>query len=232
MSMDRDEQIRSEVIKELKNEHKVSRPDAIQVLVKGGIVTLGGSVDNYIDQLEAENAAERVPGVEGVVQNIEVMLPAKSKRHDHEIAQDAVTALDLNSAIPRGRVKVVVENGWALLDGDVDWPHQKDEIESTVSKISGVRGVTSNITVKLPVDALDIKKQIERAFQVMVMYHARDIMVDVREGKVILSGTVRAWVEKVEAERVAREAPGVSAVENRLVLTPLLEGKEPVPANP
>ena len=43
---------------------------------------------------------------------------------------------------------------------------------------------------------------------------------------IILSGIVRAWVEKTDAEAAAREVPGVTEVENLLEVTPLLNGKE------
>jgi len=36
---------------------------------------------------------------------------------------------------------------------------------------------------------------------------------------VILKGTVRAWAERQEAERVAWSAPGVRRVENRIAIT-------------
>jgi osmotically-inducible protein OsmY len=36
--------------------------------------------------------------------------------------------------------------------------------------------------------------------------------------KAILKGTVRAWAEKEEAERVAWSAPGITSVENRIVV--------------
>lgn len=36
--------------------------------------------------------------------------------------------------------------------------------------------------------------------------------------KIILSGTVRSWAEKVQAQRIAWSAPGVSDVDNRIVV--------------
>jgi osmotically-inducible protein OsmY len=63
------------------------------------------------------------------------------------------------------------------------------------------------------------------------MHHAREIHVEVKDGKVVLSGVVRAWIEKAEAEEAAHEVQGVTGVENRLEVTPLLEGKEQSPQN-
>jgi osmotically-inducible protein OsmY len=42
--------------------------------------------------------------------------------------------------------------------------------------------------------------------------------VTIEGDTVILTGRVRSWVEKREAERVAWSAPGVVAVDNRIVV--------------
>jgi osmotically-inducible protein OsmY len=60
----------------------------------------------------------------------------------------------------------------------------------------------------------------------MAVHHAWDIYVEVKERKVILSGVVRAWVEKEEAGGAAHEMPDIVEVEGRLEVTPLLEDKE------
>jgi osmotically-inducible protein OsmY len=46
------------------------------------------------------------------------------------------------------------------------------------------------------------------------------ITVEVDGHKVILKGTVRSYAELRDAERAARNAPGVTQVENRLTVDP------------
>lgn len=227
--MDIDEELKMEVIRQIKADRKISNSDRIKVDVAERIVTLGGYVGHYMDQIEAVSAVECVPGVEGVVQEIEVELPEAAKRNDEEIARSACTAIEHNSTIPPNRVKVTVGDGWVTLDGELDEQHQKDEAEETVAKVLGVRGITNNIVTKCPVRPYDITLQIERNFRHLATHHARDIHVEVRDGKVILSGIVRAWIEKSEAQEAAYEVPGVEEVENQLEMSPLLEGKETPP---
>ena len=50
---------------------------------------------------------------------------------------------------------------------------------------------------------------------------ARNIQVEVQGSKVILRGTVRAYAEKKAAEETAWSAPGVSEVDNRIVVSPI-----------
>jgi osmotically-inducible protein OsmY len=115
------------------------------------------------------------------------------------------------------------------LGGDVEELHQKEEAETIASKILGVRGLTNNIEIKHNVRPSDVTRQILRTFQNMAVHHVQDIQVEINGSKVILSGIVRAWIEKAEAEQAAYDVPGITEVENRLEVTPLLEGKEKPP---
>ena len=80
---------------------------AIGVAVKGGVVTLSGDVESYHEKIEAERTTLRVAGVKGLANEIVVQLPGASQRSDADIARAAVDALEWNSSIPPGRIKVV-----------------------------------------------------------------------------------------------------------------------------
>ena len=80
--------------------------------------------------------------------------------------------------------------------------------------------MTNLITVKPRVTATDLKKKIQDALVRNAQIDADRITVEVEGNKVILKGSVRSYAEKQEAERVAWLAPGVAAVENRIVIEP------------
>ena len=138
--MKTDAALKKDVMDELKWEPKVNA-DAIGVAVKDGVVTLSGYVDSYLGKLNAEYAAQRVTGVRGVVQKIDVKLPDSSGRTDEDIARAVADALESHIAVPEKLVKVQVENGWVTLTGEVNWKFQKDAAHDAICCLMGVRGV-------------------------------------------------------------------------------------------
>lgn len=192
----------------------------IGVSVKDGVATLTGSVRSFFQKWEAGAAASRIHGVKAIANDIEVQLPGTFHRSDTDIARAAAEALAWNAALPADRVKVSVTQGWITLSGEVDWGYQKAAAESAVRRLLGVRGVVDELNVKPSPVPADIKAKIEAAFRRGAIIDAQHVRVETAGGKVTLRGNVRTWVERDEAERSAWAAPGVTSVENLIILAP------------
>jgi osmotically-inducible protein OsmY len=214
-----DSEIERDVREELKWDPDL-QPDDIAVSVKNGVVTLAGFVPSYTDRLEAEAAAKRVAGVLAVANDLEVRLPAIDQRPDPDIARDAVAALKAELPISHDKIKVIVKDGWVTLEGAVEWQYQKTTADTAVRKVKGVKGVTNVITVKPKVQPSDLQRKIMEAFKRNAEVDANRITVEANGSEVILKGTVRSWIEREEAERVAWSAPGVTRVEDQIVVSP------------
>jgi osmotically-inducible protein OsmY len=209
--------LKGEVLNELECEPSINAT-RIGVAVKDGVVTLSGEVESYHEKVEAERATLRVEGVKGIASEIEIHLPGTSHRSDADIARVALDTLQWNSSVPPGRIKVIVKKGWVTLEGDVDWGYQKTAAEDAVRRLRGVVGVSNQVAVKARPTSAGIKTRIEQALKRNAEVDANRISAEVTDSTVILRGTVRSWSEKQEAERVAWTSPGVSSVQNRLVL--------------
>jgi osmotically-inducible protein OsmY len=217
--MKSDSEIERDVRDELKWDPDLDASD-IAVSVKDGVVTLAGFTKSYTDRLEAELAAKRVAGVRAVANDIEVRLPAIDQRPDPDIARDAVSALKAELPISHDRIEVIVKDGWVTLEGAVEWQYQKTTAENAVRKVKGVKGVTNVVTVKPKVQPSELQHKIMEAFKRNAEVDANRITVEANGSEVILKGTVRSWIEREEAERVAWSAPGVTKVEDRIVVSP------------
>src|ERR1700730_730749 len=218
--MKTDSEIERDVKAELEWNPDLNSTD-IAISVKNGVVTLAGFVPRYLNKYEAEKAAKRVAGVLAVANDIEIRLPAIDERPDPEIARDAVTAIKNQLPFSYERIKAVVRNGWVTLEGDVEWQHQRLTAERAVRLLKGVKAVINDIKIKPRVEPTDIKQKIQEAFRRSADVDANQITVETRGGEVILKGKVRSWVERDEAERVAWRAPGVTNVDDRIVVRPL-----------
>jgi osmotically-inducible protein OsmY len=211
--------IRRDVEGELRWDPDIDATD-IAVTVNNGVVTLAGFVRSFMQKYQAEVDAKRVAGVVAVANDIEIRLPGVDERPDPEIARDAIQRIKSELPFAWDEIRVVVKSGWVTLEGEVEWNYQRGRAEAAVRRVRGLKGVTNSIEVKPHVAPSEIRRKIEDALRRAAEIDASRITVETVGSEVILRGTVRSWAERQEAERAAWWAPGVSKVDNRIIISP------------
>jgi len=177
-----------------------------------------GHVESYFEKSAAEKAARRVKEVRAVAEEIEVRLPFSIKHGDEDIASAAVDRLRWDSTFPDGAVKAKVEKGWVTLTGEVDWHYQQEAAVSDVRGLSGVTGVSNEITIKPRPNTSNIRDKIMVALD-RSWFDPATINVTAQGGKVTLTGKVNSWYERDEAGSTAWSAPGTTSVENDIYVS-------------
>lgn len=212
-----DEQLARDVSDELRWDPKVDS-QAITVRAAGGVVTLDGTVGSSWQRREAARAAERIRGVVGVENHLEVRLGHDDRWEDAELRGDVLLALMLDSRVPTS-VDATVKDGTVTLTGPVHWRYQRDEAEMVTENVPGVAGVQNHIVLHRPTtrpDLANVETGIRRALMRNARLDAGAIRVTTSDTTVTLSGTVHSWDEHRAALDAAWAAPAVQAVEDRL----------------
>jgi osmotically-inducible protein OsmY len=210
-----DRTLREDIMNELDFEPRVNAAH-IGVIVEKDVVTLSGHVASYAEKLAAEEAVRRVRGVRAIASEIEVRYPFDKKTADDEIAHRAIDILAWDATVPRGAVKITVQNGHVTLSGEVTWQFERKAAEDQIRKLSGVRAIINNIHVKPSIQPSDVKARIERALKRNAEVEARSIDVAVEGSTVSLNGLVHDWAERDAAEQAAWSVLGVTSVIDRL----------------
>jgi osmotically-inducible protein OsmY len=209
--------LQKEVVEAIKWEPLLSSND-IDVNVKDGIVTLGGTVDNYTQKKEAEQAVKNIAGVKAVVDDIKVDLYFSAIKSDTDIAATVVKALKENWAVPDHKIQVTVQNGWVTLDGILHWNFQRKAADNAIRYLPGVRGVIDKIKIQAEIKNELGQEIVEKALRRSWILDVDNIKVRVDGKTICLSGIVDSLFQKEEAERIAWNTPGVWYVDNELVV--------------
>lgn len=139
--------IQKEVMAALDSESNLDIAN-IGVSVNQGVVTLGGRVTSYSQKITAQQVVWHVPGVRALVDQLDVILPFEEKLTDAIIAEKILQTLDSLSAITNYHLRLKVEQGQALLKGEVDSEEQKQKAISSVWNLPYVKDIIDMIAVR------------------------------------------------------------------------------------
>ena len=124
--------------------------NAITVSVQNGVVTLGGHALGPVAKESALNLAKRTPGVQNVIDKIQVdpLSPMDSQlRQRVHRAVYGYPSLNKYALNPANPIRITVINGHVILSGVVDNQADKDVAGIQANTVPGVFSVTNNIQV-------------------------------------------------------------------------------------
>ena len=144
--MKTDGELEQDLLSELRATPGLDTTD-IALKVHSGVVTLTGFAHAYRDKLEVEGAAKRLAGIRGVANEIEVRDSLESDPTDPEIAREAVATLSRILPGLRDSLKVIVHHGHLTLEGCAPLYFQREQAQSVLANLEGVKGITNAIAV-------------------------------------------------------------------------------------
>jgi osmotically-inducible protein OsmY len=185
-------------------------------------VILSGSVPTYPDRNQAQTNALQVPGVASVDNRLTVSFPSAYEiPPDAEISFNVTSSLSWSPTVDATRIHVSVNDGAVTLTGTADSFWQKQRAGEIAANTAGVTDVRNELTVIPTTPATvdeDIRRDILAALERNTDVDAARVTVDVNNGIVTLSGTVRDYTAYHTAEDAARYTSGVLEVNNNLAI--------------
>lgn len=115
----------------------------VQVKVQHGWVSLSGQVSWFFQKAAAEHAVHKLSGVAGVTNLIEI----KPHVVVTDIKQRIDSALKRNAEIDSQRIRVFVENGKVVVEGNVGSWHERDVALSAVRAAPGVAEIEDRLLI-------------------------------------------------------------------------------------
>ena len=214
-----DHELHREIAARLDSDPSI-RGEDIAVKVSDGVATLEGTVEDYAQRCAAEQAVERVAGVRAIVNELVVKVRGEHAHSDSEIAHAALNALRWDVQVPDEQITVKVVDGWVSLEGEVAWNYQRDAASRAVRYLAGVRGVSNMLRLRSVPPAADVRHRIAETLRRQAETDAGQIAVEVSGHSIVLRGAVRSLAEKRDAEQAAWNVPGVTKVQNDLLVNP------------
>ena len=199
--------------------------DRVDVQTEQGIVILTGTVDSLLAADRAAAVTADTRGVRSVVNRLSV---DGGSRPDRQVRRDVLLALVNDPAVDGYEIHVTVRDGTVTLTGTTQSWAERDLAETVVRQVRGVTAIENKIVVDAksvrpdPEVAADIRRRLDWNRRI----DADRVQVDVKAGKVTLTGTVASATEKRRARSAAWIAGVTNVDDSGLEVDPQADRKE------
>ncbi len=136
-------------------------------------------------------------------------------KSDIQLKQDIIEELKLDPQLNAAQIGVSVEEGAVTLLGAVETYAEKLAAEDATRRVSGVRTIAQDLTVRVRTEHMHSDSEIAAAIQNALqwnVYIPKTVSAKVESGTVKLEGQVDWNYQRVVSERAVRYLRGVVAV--------------------
>ena len=179
----------------------------------GNVVTLSGRLNNILAEQIAVGLAERIRGVESVIDEIEIVV---DRRDNAELKKDILAAIQADPVTHELKVEVTTADGTVTLSGSVDSYGLKTLAGQVAMGAKGVAELKNDLVVDSSKTLSDdqLKNEICELYRFTALLDDVHLEVDVKDATVVLNGTVTSSFQKSHAEDLAWRA-GAKVVDVR-----------------
>jgi osmotically-inducible protein OsmY len=210
-----DSAIRNDVMSELTWDSRIGDKQ-IGVQVDHGVVTLGGTVEDWATSLAAVEAAHRVAGVRDVANELQARNTLSSHLTDTDIAKAVRHALEWDALVPDQEIHSTVSAGVVVLEGIVTTPIEREEAGRIVGRLKGVRRLENHLQVSRVTEPDAVAASIRQALNRRAVREASQIVVRVDGGRVTVEGIAQSPEERMAILGAIRGTRGVQTIDDRL----------------
>ncbi|MBS1789963.1 MAG: BON domain-containing protein [Acidobacteria bacterium] len=141
-------------------------------------------------------------------------------KSDEELQSEVMFQLGWDSRIKQTEIGVTIHRGIVTLTGKVDTYAKKLAAQQAAHRVKGVLDVVNDVEVQIPGSMHrtdeEIAKAVRHALEWNVLVLADNIHSTVANGWVTLEGEAEYYRERMDAERIVSQLPGVRGVTNKI----------------
>ena len=165
----------------------------------------------------AGETVHAVAGVRDVANDLIVRVPLVLGRTDTDLACSVRGALESGAGELAASIHSTVHHAVVTLTGDVDTLLDAENAVDAARSVAGVRRVDDRLVVRTPVvNLFALHRSIENALGRRAHREADRIDLSATRGVVTLEGRLDSQSDKAAVLELARHAPGVRGIEDRL----------------